>query len=67
MLYILPISYIPGTLPVVRAGDTGTNRSAIAASVAMAPIATATTSPAAGDGCPMYFVNSWAQGWSNDA
>ena len=24
------------------------------------------TSPGAGDGCPMYFVNSWALGWSRD-
>ena len=28
--------------------------------------AKADTSPWAGDGCPMYFVNSWALGWSSD-
>ena len=28
--------------------------------------ATADTSRGAGDGCPMYFVNFWALGWSHD-
>ena len=46
----------------------GPSRSAIAMAVATAPIAKTTTLPAliqanlkgAGDGCPTYFVNSWA-------
>ena len=56
-----------GKLPTVRAGDTGTipylycgtnsfNRN----------IARADSAPGSGNGCPMYFVNSWALGWSRD-
>ena len=29
-------------------------------------LASADSSRGAGDGCPMYFVNSWALGWSRD-
>ena len=29
-------------------------------------LASADTSAGAGDGCLMYFVNSWALGWSQD-
>ena len=52
---------------IVRVGDTGTipfrysgtncfNRS----------VARADSAPGSGNGSPMYFVNSWALGWSRD-
>ena len=72
ILYVVPITSVLGKLPVVRAGDTGTipyrysRGTANGSSRYFPEIARADTSPGAGDGCPMYFVNSWALGWSRD-
>ena len=60
VLYIIPIQSILGKLPV---GDTGTipyrMRNAFASALG-------DSRPGAGDGCQMWFVNSWALGWSCD-
>ena len=72
VLYVLPISSILGRLPVVRAGDTGTIPLRYRTGLRNGArgydhgLARADTSAGAGDGCPMYFVNSWALGWSRD-
>ena len=72
VVYVLPITTILGRLPVVRAGDTGTipfsyrNGCRNGAHRYDHALAKADTSAGAGDGCPMYFVNSWALGWSRD-
>ena len=71
-MYVLPISSILGKLPVVRAGDTGTiphkYRRATRSGKARYKhnLARADTHEGAGDGSPMFFVNSWALGWSRD-
>lgn len=63
ILYVLPIENILGRLPVVPVGDTGTiphgMRNAFEG-------AYADSSPGAGDGCPLWYVNSWALGWSRE-
>ena len=72
VVYVLPITSILGRLPVVRAGDTGTipfslrNGCRNGAHRYNHDLAKADTSAGAADGCPMYFVNSWALGWSRD-
>ena len=72
ILYVVPISSVLGKLPVVPAGDTGTipyryRDGTMHGSCRFNPeIAKADSRPGAGDGCPMYFVNSWALGWSRD-
>ena len=72
VMYVVPVSSILGKLPVVRAGDTGTiphkYRTALRSGAHRFndQIARADSRPGAGDGCPMYFVNSWALGWSRD-
>ena len=72
VVYVLPITSILGRLPIVRARDTGTipfkyrTRCSNGAHRYDITLASADTSPRAGDGCPMYFVNSWALGWSRD-
>ena len=66
------ISSILGKLPLVRAGDTGTIPHKYLAGTRSGAhrydhaIARADSAPGAGDGCLMYFVNSWALGWSRD-
>lgn len=71
-LYVLPVTSILGRLPVVRAGDTGTipfryrDGCRNGAHRYDRNLARADSSAGAGDGCPMYFVNSWALGWSRD-
>ena len=71
VLHII-ITSILGRLPVVRARDTGTipfkyrTRCRNGAHRYDSTLARADTSPGAGDGCSMYFVNSWALGWSRD-
>ena len=61
ILYVLPIENILGRLPVAPVGDTGTipygMRNAFEG-----PVAYADSSPGAGDGCPLWYVNSWALG-----
>ena len=72
ILYVVPISSVLGKLPVVPAGDTGTIPCSYRAGTMNGSrrynpeIAKADTRPGAGDGCPMYFVNSWALGWARD-
>ena len=72
LMYVLPLTSILGRLPVVRAGDTGTipfsngNGCRNGAHRYDHDLARADSRPGAGDGCPMYFVNSWAMGWSRD-
>ena len=68
VVYVLPITSILRRLLWFGLEIRGPSRSAIAMAVATAPIAKTTTLPAliqanlkgAGDGCPTYFVNSWA-------
>ena len=63
ILYVLPIENILGKLPVVPAGNTGTIpfwlKKEFEASGAFTD-----RSKGAGDGCQMWYVNSWALGWS---
>jgi hypothetical protein len=72
VVYVLPISSILGRLPVVLAGDTGTIPHKYRAGLRSGAhrfnhdLASADSAPGSGDGCPMYFVNSWALGWSRD-
>jgi hypothetical protein len=57
ILYVILIEHILGKLPVVPLGDTGTIPHLGAPG---------DRRPDAGDGCKMWFVNSWALGWSRD-
>ena len=72
VVYVLPITSILGRLPVVWAGDTGTipfsyhNGCSTSNHSYDHTLAKADTSAGARDGCHMYFVNSWALGWSRD-
>ena len=63
ILYVLPIENILGKLPVVPVGDTGTIpfRSRVPCAGAYGDRTTG-----GGDGCPLWYVNSWAMGWSRD-
>ena len=70
-MYDLPITSIVGRMPVVLAGDTGI----IVRLSQWLPkgahgynhdLASADSSRGAGDGFPMYFVNSWALACSRD-
>jgi hypothetical protein len=69
---VVPATSVLGRLPVVRAGDTGTipfkyrNGLRNGAHRYDQSLARADSSRGAGDGCPMYFVNAWALGWSRD-
>ena len=71
VVYVLLITSILGRLPVVRAGDTGTipfsyrDGCPNGAHHYNQDLAKGDTSPGGGDCCPMYFVNSWALGWSS--
>jgi hypothetical protein len=63
ILYIVPIESILGKLPVAPVGDTGTISHA-------QRLSGRSRRPQAGrrqwPGCRMWFVNSWALGWSSD-
>ena len=63
ILHVLPIENILGKLPVVPVGDTGTIpfRSRVPCDRAYGD-----RGKGAGDGCPLWYVNSWAMGWSRD-
>ena len=69
----MPITSTLGRLPVVWAGDTGTIPFRYRSGCCNGShrynhdLASADSSRGAGDGCPMYFVNSWALGWSRDS
>ena len=58
---------ILGKLPVVPVGDFGTVPHSMRAQIAAQfPGALADRTPGAGDGCPVWYVNSWALGWSRE-
>ncbi len=61
ILYVIPIESILGKLPVVPVGDTGTIPHRLSNRFEGAP---GDRSEGSGDGCRMWFVNSWALGWS---
>ena len=63
ILYVVPIQSILGKLSLVPVGDTGTIPHRMRNSFPGAP---GDRRPGAGDGCRMWFVNSWALGWSRD-
>jgi hypothetical protein len=63
ILYAIPIESILGKLPVVPVGDTGTILHNIRN---LFPGAPGDRREGSGDGCRMWFVNSWALGWSRD-
>ena len=80
-MHVVPASSVLRRLPVVRAGDTGTIPFKYSAGLRSGAhrydhnLARADSSSNAGDGwasrdagdgCPMYFVNSWTLGWSGD-
>jgi hypothetical protein len=62
-LYVIPIESILGKLPVVPVGDTGTIPHRLRNRFEGAP---GDRREGSGDGCRMWFVNSWALGWSRD-
>jgi hypothetical protein len=59
ILYVIPIQSILGKLPLVPVGDTGTIPHSMHNAISGAP---GDRRPGAGDGCWMWFVNSWAWG-----
>ena len=63
ILYVILIQSILGKLPVVPVGDTGTIPHHLRHHFSGAP---GDSRPGSGDGCRMWFVNSWALGWSRD-
>ena len=63
ILYVIPIESILGKLPVVPVGDTGTIQHCLRNHFPNAP---GDRRAGSGDGCRMWFVNSWALGWSRD-
>ena len=67
ILYVVPIQSILGKLPVVPVGDTGVNPTVDPHYLRHHFLgATGDRRPGSGDGCRMWFVNSWALGWSRD-
>ncbi len=63
ILYVIPIQSILGKLPLVSVGDTGTIPHSMRNAFSGAPV---DRRQGAGHGCQMWFVNSWASGWSRD-
>ena len=63
ILYVVPIQSILGKLPLVPVGDTSSIPHSMHNAFSGAP---GDRRPGAGDGCRMWFVNSWALGWSRD-
>ena len=63
VLYVIPVEHILGKLPLVPVGDTGTIPHHLRNLFSVAP---GDRRPGAGDGCRMWFVNSWAMAWSRD-
>ncbi len=57
ILYVIPIQSILGKLPLVPVSDSGTIPYHLCKTVPGAP---GDRRPGAGDGCKMWFVNSWA-------
>ncbi len=63
VLYVIPIKSILGKLPVDPVSDTSTIPYNLRNTFSGAP---GDRQMGAGDGCKMWFVNSWALGWSWD-
>jgi hypothetical protein len=63
VLYVIPIQNILGKHLVVPVGDTGTIPHHLCNG---SPGAPGDRRLDAGDGCKMWFVNSWVLGWSRD-
>ncbi len=63
VFYVIPVEHILGKLPLVTVGDTGTIPHHLRN---LFPGAPGDRKPDAGDGCRMWFVNSWAMAWSRD-
>ncbi len=59
----IPVESILGKLPVIPVSDTGTIPHNISNLFMGAP---GDRREGSGDGCRMWFVNSWALGWSRD-
>ncbi len=59
ILYVIPIQSILGKLPLEPVGDTGTIPHSMRNAFSCAP---GDRRPDAGDGCRMWFVNSWVLG-----
>ena len=67
ILYVLPVTSILGKLPLCPVGDTGTIPfSERALRNTEFPGAYADKTAGGGDGCRLWFVNSWAMDWSRD-
>ncbi len=62
ILYVIPIQSILGKLLVIPVGDTGTIPYHLRNTFFGAP---GDCRMGAGDGCKMWFFNSWALGWSH--
>ncbi len=62
-ILVIPIESILGKLPVVPVGDTGTIPHRLRTDFPGTP---GDRRPGSGDGCRMWYVNSWALGWSRD-
>ena len=65
ILHVLPIENILGKMPVIPAGDTGTISFQLKGDFE-GSCACTDSQDDAGDGCQMWYVNSWALGWSRD-
>jgi hypothetical protein len=63
VLYVIPIQNIIGKLCLVPVGDTGTIPHRLRTAFPGAP---GDRKRGSGDGCQIWFVNSWAMGWSRD-
>ena len=63
ILYVVSIQNILDKLSLVAVGDNGTILHSLRNTLEGAP---GDRRPGAGDGCRMWFVNSWALGWSRD-
>jgi hypothetical protein len=63
ILYVVSIQRFLGKFHVVPVGDTGTIPHHVRNTFPGAP---GDRRPGAGDGCRMWFINSWSLGWSRD-
>ena len=64
ILYVLPIENILGKLALVPVGDTGTIPYNMPRPLPRGTYAD--KKMGSGDGCKMWYVNSWAMEWSRD-
>jgi hypothetical protein len=61
IIYIVPVTHILGSLPLIPAGDTSTIPYGTAASKFPQGKADSRLSP--GSGSPLYYINTWAMQW----